>query len=208
MNEHNGEALARIDHNFSVREILEQTGRGSLVATAAILTAGLLLLNSCTPSETKGGSMSGMTATGGTVGSGGTSVVASIASSGGIPGLGGSTATNSNVPWTVAPGGYVTSGPWEGYAWTFAAGTGSTISPGDFSMLAAGNPLCASGSVGPMVDSLALIATQRDGAPIPYDQGGPVRIVFPDGTPLSSNLDAWNWSLATITVTAPGGPGS
>ena len=65
-----------------------------------------------------------------------------------------------------------------------------------------------SSPVGPMVDSLALVATKRDGAPIPYDQGGPVRIVFPDGTPLSSNLDAWNWSLATITVTAPGGPGS
>ena len=65
-----------------------------------------------------------------------------------------------------------------------------------------------SSPVGPMVDSLALIATQRDGAPIPYDQGGPIRLVFPDGTPLSSNLDAWNWSLATITVTAPGTPGS
>ena len=62
--------------------------------------------------------------------------------------------------------------------------------------------------VGPMVDSLALIATTRDGAPIPYDQGGPIRLVFPDGTPLSSNLDAWNWSLATITVTTPGSPGS
>ncbi len=58
-----------------------------------------------------------------------------------------------------------------------------------------------------MVDSLALIATKRDGAPIPYDQGGPIRIVFPDGTPLSSNLDAWNWSLASITMT-PGRPGS
>ncbi len=40
----------------------------------------------------------------------------------------------------------------------------------------------------PMVESQALIATQRDGAPIPYDQGGPVRVVFPDGSPLSSVL--------------------
>jgi hypothetical protein len=39
-----------------------------------------------------------------------------------------------------------------------------------------------SGPVGPMEDSLALIATKRDGAPIPYDQGGPIRIVFLDGT--------------------------
>ena len=60
----------------------------------------------------------------------------------------------------------------------------------------------------PMVESQALIATARDGAPIPYDKGGPIRIVFPDGTPLSSVLDAWNWSLASITATGPGAPGS
>jgi hypothetical protein len=56
----------------------------------------------------------------------------------------------------------------------------------------------------PMMDSNAIIATTRDNAPIPYDQGGPTRIVFPDGTPLSSVLDAWNWSLATINVTSAG----
>ncbi|AKK30082.1 molybdopterin-dependent oxidoreductase [Mycobacterium sp. EPa45] len=61
--------------------------------------------------------------------------------------------------------------------------------------------------VKPMVDSQALIATRRDGAPIPYDQGGPIRIVFPDGTPLSSVLDAWNWSLTSITVKIPSGSG-
>lgn len=63
-----------------------------------------------------------------------------------------------------------------------------------------------SSAVAPMVGSQALIATQRDGAPIPYDQGGPIRIVFPDGTPLSSVLDAWNWSLASIAVTSPAAP--
>ena len=62
--------------------------------------------------------------------------------------------------------------------------------------------------VGPMVESQGLIATQRDGAPIPYDQGGPIRIVFPDGTPLSQVLDAWNWSLASIIVVAPQPPAS
>lgn len=56
----------------------------------------------------------------------------------------------------------------------------------------------------PMIDSNALIATKRDNGPIPYDQGGPIRIVFPDGTPLSSVLDAWNWSVATINVTSAG----
>lgn len=58
-------------------------------------------------------------------------------------------------------------------------------------------------SVHPLVASEGLIATKRDNAPIPYDQGGPIRMVFPDGTPLSSVLDAWNWSLASISVTTP-----
>jgi len=59
----------------------------------------------------------------------------------------------------------------------------------------------------PMIESRALIATDRGGAPIPYDEGGPIRIVFPNGTPLSSVLDAWNWSLESITVKASGEPG-
>lgn len=64
------------------------------------------------------------------------------------------------------------------------------------------------GPAEPMVGSEALIATKRDGAPIPFDQGGPIRIVFPDGTPLSSVLDAWNWSLASISVIGPDAPAS
>ncbi|SBS78460.1 Oxidoreductase molybdopterin binding [uncultured Mycobacterium sp.] len=54
-----------------------------------------------------------------------------------------------------------------------------------------------------MVASDALIATRRDNVPIPYDQGGPVRMVFPDGTALASVLDAWNWSVASINVVSP-----
>ncbi|MFC6237027.1 molybdopterin-dependent oxidoreductase [Longivirga aurantiaca] len=46
----------------------------------------------------------------------------------------------------------------------------------------------------------AIIATQRDGQPIPYDQGGPIRLVYPDGTSLSGVLDAWNWSLDRLSV--------
>lgn len=55
----------------------------------------------------------------------------------------------------------------------------------------------------PMIASGALIATKRDDAAIPYDQGGPIRLVYPDGSPLSSVLDAWNWSLESIRVTGP-----
>ncbi len=55
----------------------------------------------------------------------------------------------------------------------------------------------------PMIASSALIATKRDNAAIPYDQGGPIRLVYPDGSPLSSVLDAWNWSLESIKATSP-----
>jgi hypothetical protein len=44
------------------------------------------------------------------------------------------------------------------------------------------------------------LAIERFGKPIPYDQGGPIRIIFPDKTPLAQNLNAWNWSLDIIKV--------
>ena len=54
---------------------------------------------------------------------------------------------------------------------------------------------------GEFAASQAMIAVARDGADIPMDQGGPIRLVFPDGTALAGNLDAWNWSLAEIRAT-------
>jgi hypothetical protein len=53
-------------------------------------------------------------------------------------------------------------------------------------------------------DSNALIATRRGDGPVPFDAGGPIRIVFPDGSTMSSVLDAWNWSIASIDVTPQG----
>jgi hypothetical protein len=46
----------------------------------------------------------------------------------------------------------------------------------------------------------AYIAIKRDGQPIPYDQGGPIRLVFGDKSKWAKQLDAWNWSLASISV--------
>jgi hypothetical protein len=46
----------------------------------------------------------------------------------------------------------------------------------------------------------AMIAIARDGKPIPYDQGGPIRIVFANSSVWAKNLDAWNWSLRSIAV--------
>jgi hypothetical protein len=44
------------------------------------------------------------------------------------------------------------------------------------------------------------LALSRDGEIIAMDQGGPIRIVFPNGQEYSDFLDAWNWSLRTIEV--------
>jgi len=53
---------------------------------------------------------------------------------------------------------------------------------------------------GALMDAQALLAVARDGAPIPMDAGGPIRLVFADDSSYSRLLDAWNWSLRTIRV--------
>ena len=50
------------------------------------------------------------------------------------------------------------------------------------------------------IKSNGLLALAREGQDIPYDQGGPIRIIFPDNTSLATNLNAWNWSISTISV--------
>lgn len=49
-------------------------------------------------------------------------------------------------------------------------------------------------------NSKAILALKRDGSIIQMDQGGPVRIVFPNNQDYSDFLNAWNWSLRTIEV--------
>lgn len=49
----------------------------------------------------------------------------------------------------------------------------------------------------------AYIAVARDGAPIPMDQGGPIRIVFASDSGFFTQLDAWNWSIRKIEIAAP-----
>lgn len=44
------------------------------------------------------------------------------------------------------------------------------------------------------------IAFERDGKSIPYDQGGPLRIIFPTDSKWAKFLDPWNWSLKSIVV--------
>lgn len=52
-------------------------------------------------------------------------------------------------------GGYLTSGTWKGYAWTSASGD-ATISPADFGETT-DFPLCASGTVNPGYDNVAMV---------------------------------------------------
>jgi len=44
------------------------------------------------------------------------------------------------------------------------------------------------------------LAVKLNGANIPYDQGGPIRIIFPDDSIWSKLADPWNWSMRSITV--------
>lgn len=53
---------------------------------------------------------------------------------------------------------------------------------------------------GKFTASDGLLAYEQDGNPIPVDRGGPIRIVFPDGSTLSIALEAWNWALSSITA--------
>jgi hypothetical protein len=53
-------------------------------------------------------------------------------------------------------------------------------------------------SVDAFTSSEGVLAVSRDGQPIAMDEGGPIRIIFPEGTPYFTFLDAWNWSLRSI----------
>ncbi len=50
------------------------------------------------------------------------------------------------------------------------------------------------------VGAKGYLAIKRNGLDIPFDQGGPIRIVFPDDSTWTKFLDPWNWSLSTISV--------
>lgn len=44
------------------------------------------------------------------------------------------------------------------------------------------------------------LAFSRSGEAIGYDQGGPIRIIFPNKSKWAKFLDPWNWSLRSLTV--------
>ena len=44
------------------------------------------------------------------------------------------------------------------------------------------------------------LAIARSGKPIGYDEGGPIRIIFPEKSKWAHFLDPWNWSLKSLKV--------
>ncbi len=68
---------------------------------------------------------------------------------GGAPAVGGADSVGGS---SSGDGAYYVGGVWNGTMWDLATGTGSTITPIDFTSHTPGTPFCVSGSVGPMLD--------------------------------------------------------
>ena len=138
---------------------------------------------------------------------------------GGTTGAGGT--GNASTAFKTDMGGYVTTGSWHGYAWTTAAGMTTMITPADFSALAAGDPLCVSGTVGAQADfggvgvlgvnlnqdaaassPMLTVTPSMAGIDVRVDNrgGSPLRVQIqgPDGA--TSATDRW-----CAPITAPGG---
>jgi endoglucanase len=105
----------------------------------------------------------------------------------------------------VEAGGYVTAGSWQGYAWTAASTEmGSTIAPKDFSALAAGGPLCASGSVAPQPDwgGYAMIGVNLNQA---RAQGAPENTIVPASAGLFVDVTDTGGSQLRVQISGPNG---
>jgi hypothetical protein len=74
------------------------------------------------------------------------------------------------------------------------------ISGNDKVITTALNDYTYSNTAAKFIAANAYVAIKRDGKPISYDQGGPLRLVFDDQSKWAKQLDAWNWSLASISV--------
>lgn len=49
-------------------------------------------------------------------------------------------------------------------------------------------------------DEPILLATRSSGEAIPVEDGGPTRVVFPEGTPIGDNPNMWIWSVKEIVL--------
>ena len=76
----------------------------------------------------------------------------------------------------------------------------SGIKPGEKVQTTALNDYVYTNTAAAFTAAQGLLAIKREGRDIPYDQGGPIRIIFPNSSIWSKVLDPWNWSLATIVA--------
>lgn len=76
----------------------------------------------------------------------------------------------------------------------------TSISGSDIANTIALNEYTYSNTAEKFIGSNAVIAYEQNGQPIPMDRGGPIRIIYPDGSLLAKVLDAWNWSISEIVV--------
>lgn len=74
-----------------------------------------------------------------------------------------------------------------------ATGTLDTVGVDDYTFSAPASEFLAAN---------ALVAYAVDGAPIDPADGGPIRLVYPDGTTLAADRDAWTWRLVSIQQVA------
>jgi len=122
----------------------------------------------------------------------------------GCPGPGGASGTNESG-WTVEAGGYVIAGSWQGYAWTAASTeNGSTITLKDFPALAAGGPLCASGSVASQYDwgGYAMIGVNLNQA---QSKDAPMNTVVPTSAGVSVDVTDTGGSQLRVQISGPAG---
>ncbi|MCX6430132.1 MAG: molybdopterin-dependent oxidoreductase [Actinobacteria bacterium] len=74
------------------------------------------------------------------------------------------------------------------------------ISGSDLVATKALNDYIYSNTAAKFVSAKGYLAVQREGKDIPFDQGGPIRIIFPSNSVWATFLDPWNWSLMSISV--------
>jgi hypothetical protein len=137
-----------------------------------------------------------------------TSCITSCVSGGGGPTP--STPTTSTPPTTgffVAAGGYVTSGTWQGFAWTGTDSAASTIQPADYSAALGGGGLCATGTVAGTSDYSAvamlginLNQPNEDPTPAPATWTPP-----PSSLGIGFEINNFVGSDLRIQIQAPGG---
>ena len=104
----------------------------------------------------------------------------------------------------MSGGGYLVSGAWHGYVWTSASGTGSTITPPNFSSNTAGQPFCATGSVGAMADysGTAIVGYNLNQA---QGMGSPTNTITPTASGIVVNVTNKGTSTLRLQLQGPNG---